>query len=336
MYLSGRLSLVKEEHSKFCEKLGVDRSTEGIDGFIEFMKNEVTLSPVIDFPFSTNRRYAMELGNHMYLHYGTHAAMDEGNGWKMFARMGEGRYFWQTEETGSYAEQRDNAKYNADLIKKIIGCEIRSWALPSRALDEHTARAIEAVGMTVGSNTDATTFDDVMRLPPPHHPKGCERLVELTKKYPGDPDNIYRVAMLKYWMGAAIRRRQAFVLMVHHHALQYKGNACMRMTEEILRHVIQDHRGNFYISTVCGLGEYWEKVLCPEHRCVSAEVVDGTKIMMKNKGSDHLNDIPVEISFSNGKKMLITTDMPAQGTIEVPIINRNSLSRLNKRKEALN
>ncbi len=38
LYLSGRLSLVPEEHRRFCEHFGFDRRTEGIPGFIEFLK----------------------------------------------------------------------------------------------------------------------------------------------------------------------------------------------------------------------------------------------------------------------------------------------------------
>jgi hypothetical protein len=278
----------------------------------------------------------MELGNHMYLHYGTHAAMDAGNNWKMAAQAGEGRYFWQSEEKGSFAEQRDNARYNAALIKEVLGCEVCSWALPSRALDKNTPKAVEAAGMSVGSNTDAATVDDVLRLPPPHHPQGCDRLVELTKKYPGDPDNIYKLAMLKYWMGEALRRRQVFVLMVHHHVLQYKGCACMGMTEEILRWAIQACRGNFYISTVCGLGQYWDRVLCPRHRWVSVEITEDGTVYVSNKGDQPLDDVPVEVIFTNGKSLLVTADIPAESTVTIPVLVHQQVADMNTGKAVLN
>jgi hypothetical protein len=134
----------------------------------------------------------------------------------------------------------------------------------------------------------------------------------INKKYPGDPDNVYKLAMLKYWMGVAIRKRRAFVYMTHHHALRFKGNACISMTEEILRHAIQDYRGNFYISTVYGLGEYWDRVLCPKHRWVKAEVKDGNAVAVSNTGDEALEGIPVEVAFSGGKKMLVLADLPPQ------------------------
>ena len=314
MYLSGRLSLVKEEHYRFCEKLGVDRDTDGIEGFIEFMRREVSLKATIDFPFDEPKRFAMELGNHMYLHYGTHTAMDEGNHWKMGASIGEGNYFWKSSEADSLSEQRDNAIYNAKLIKEKLDYDVKSWAAPGRSNDKYTSAAIEAAGMVVGSNTNATTFDDVLKLRPPHHPNGCKKLVEINKKYPGDPDNIYKMAMLKYWMGYAVRKRRAFVLMVHHHALQYKGHACLAMTEEILRHALKDYRGNFFISTVHGLGEYWERVLCPQHRWVKAKAVAGNIVEIRNTGDETLQDIPVEITFNGDKKLLLLVKIPPETT----------------------
>jgi hypothetical protein len=323
MFLSGRLCLVKDEHRKFCEKIGLDRNTEGIDGFIRFMKNEVSLKAAIDFPYEMPHKYAMEVGNHMYLHYGTHAVMDEGNRWTSHVQMGAGRYFWQTGEEGSFAEQRDNAAYNVKVIEEKLGFRIRTWGVPGREYDSDTARAVEAAGMDVGSDTNASAFTNVLRLPPPHHPKGCERLVELTKKYPGDPDNAFKIAMLKYWIGLVLRRRQTFIYMTHHHALRYQGISCLNLTEEILRHVIQDYRGSFYISTLYGLGEYWDRVLCPEHRWVSAGHDNGV-IQVSNSGDETLNDIPVEITFSGGQRLLALADLPPGQATSLPLVQEDN------------
>jgi hypothetical protein len=267
----------------------------------------------------------MEVGNHMYLHYGTHASMDENNGWKNIAWIGDGRYPWQSEETGSFAEQRDNAVHNTNVIQGALGIKVRSWGVPGRVQDDLTAKALEAAGIEVGSDTNASMWTNVMRLPPPHHPKGCKHLVELTKKYPGDPNNAYKVAMLKYWMGLAVRRRGTFIYMAHQHLLRYEGMAGTAATEEILRHVLEYYRGDFYVSTVFGIGQYWERVLCPQHRWVSVVISDGTVMEATNKGNEALDDIPIEITFSNGKQLLMLVSLPAERKIIIKdLIKQNS------------
>jgi hypothetical protein len=329
MFLSGRLSLNKEEHKKFCAKLGVDRQSDGIDAFIEFLKTNVDLKAVIDFPYESNNKFALEIGNHMYLHYGTHAAMDEGNQWKMRSWMGDGNYPWQSQDEGSLAEQRDNAIQNEKIIREKLNYQVRSWGVPGRVYDRHTAKAVEAAGIEVGSDTNASAFSNVLRLPPPHHPEGCRHLVELTKKYPGDPDNAYKVAMLKYWIGRAHRLNQTFIFMAHHHALRYQGIACLNMIEEILRHIIHDYRGDFYISTITGLGLYWERVLCPKHRWVNAKVIDGLSVEIENNGHEKLDGIPVELRFAHGKKLLLIHNIPPQSKTQVALTEKQLGAELN-------
>jgi hypothetical protein len=169
----------------------------------------------------------------------------------------------------------------------------------------------------------------VLRLPPPHHPEGCRHLVELTKKYPGDPDNAYKVAMLKYWIGRAHRLNQTFIFMAHHHALRYQGIACLNMIEEILRHIIHDYRGDFYISTITGLGLYWERVLCPKHRWVNAKVIDGLSVEIENNGHEKLDGIPVELRFAHGKKLLLIHNIPPQSKTQVALTEKQLGAELN-------
>ena len=317
MFLSGRLSVDKAEHKKFCDHLGVDRKTEEIDDFIRFMREEVTIEHKLDFPYTTSRRYAMELGNHMFLHYGTHAAMAEENGWKNRARMLAGRYSWQSAEEGSFAEQRDNALKNVSVLEEAIGFRVKTWGVPGRDYDEETPQAVEASGMEVGSDTNASAFINVLRLPAPHHPKGCDRLVELTKKYPGDSDNVFKLAMLKYWLWLASVKRSTFIFMAHHHLLRYEGMACTGMTESFLRFVMERGGGMYYISTLYGLGSYWEKVLCPLHRCVQVKMTGDRELEIINSGETSLDSIPVEVRFTRGKRMVILADLPAKNSTRV-------------------
>ena len=319
MFLSGRLSVDKAEHRKFCEHLGVDRKTEEIDDFVRFMREEVTIEHKLDFPYTTTRRYAMELGNHMFLHYGTHAAMAEENGWKNRARMLAGRYSWQSADEGSFAEQRDNALKNVAVLEEAIGFKVKTWGVPGRDYDEETPRAVEASGMQVASDTDASAFINVLRLPAPHHPDGCNRLVELTKKYPGDPDNVFKLAMLKYWLWLAAVKRSTFIFMAHHHLLRYEGMACTGMTESFLRFVMERGGGRYYISTLYGLGTYWEKVLCPLHRCVQVTMKGLQELEITNSGETSIESIPVEVRFAKGKRMVILTDLPSNSSTRIVV-----------------
>lgn len=321
MYLSGRLSLNKNEHEVFCRYLGVDRDTDGIDRFIRFLKEEVSIDFIIDFPYNTPKKYALELGNHMYLHYDTHAAMDPANNWKNMAWIGDGKYPWQSGESGSYAEQRDNALYNVQIINETLGVTVRSWGVPGRCFDRYTARAVEAAGMEVASDSDASAWTNVMKLPAPHHPEGTERLVELTKKYPGDPDNIYKLAMLKYWMGVARRTRRAFIFMAHQHLLQHEGIAGTQATEHLLRHAIAFCKGDFYISTVYGLGWYWDRVLCPKHRKVIVKVRNAHSLEIQNIGPEFLDSVPLEVHFRNGKHLLVLVSLDPNSTQVIDLLN---------------
>ena len=320
LFLSGRLTLDEEEHAKFCEKLGVDRQTSGIGGFIRFVKEEVSLGHGLDFPVAAKREFAMEIGNHMYLHYGTHAAMAEGNGWRVGASILDGSYPWQRGERSSFSEQRDNAIKNREEIERVFGFRVKTWGVPGRNYDSDTARAVEAAGSEVGSDTNASALTNVLRLPLPHHPEGCEHLVELTKKYPGDPDNIFKLAALKYWLWLAEKRRGVLVFMAHHHLLGYEGKSGASVAEEMLRYTYESGGGRFFISTLYGLGRYWERVLCATHRVVRAEFIGNATVRVWNAAEDGENGVPIEVEWHQGQRMVTIVDVPGKESVDVRFV----------------
>lgn len=315
--LSARLSLVREEHEAFCRQFGWDRHSEDIPAFIRFWREEVDTALEQEFPTRTDRPLAAEIGNHGYLHYGTHAAADPGNGWTSHARMGQGRYPWLSAyPCDSFTEQRDNVMQCAKVIEHHLGVRPASFTIPSDVYDRDTARAIEAAGLEVGTETDATKWQKLLVFPPEHHPAGCDRLVELTRMLPRDPVNAAQVAMLKFWLGFARRHGRALVYLAHHHLVMYEGNACYHLTAELLRHVLADTEGDVYPATLTALGRYWRDVLSERSRCVRITVTGG-QVTVENTGARDLTGLPVEIDLAGGGRYLRLVDMSARSAVTI-------------------
>ena len=218
----------------------------------------------------------------------------------------------------SFLEQRDNAVKGSQVLKEAIGAAPASFTIPSDVFDGDTARAMEAAGLEVGSETDTPKWEKLLHLAPPHHPAGCERFVELPRMHPRDPENAGQVAMLKYWVGAARRSGRALVFLAHHHLMRYRGNESAALVEEFLRHVLADQQGDLYVGTLTAVGRYWRDVLSPRTRCVQATTA-GNRVSVANAGSRPLTSLPLEINLGGGKRHLRLVDVPADATIAVEV-----------------
>ena len=315
--MSAQLSLYPEEHKAFCERFGWNRHSEEIPGFIRFWREEVDTEADQEFPTRTDRALSAEVGNHAYLHYGTHAAADPGNGWTSHARVGQGRYPWLKDyPCDSFAEQRDNIAACTRSIEEKLGVRTACYTPPSDMFDAHTARAVEAAGIEVGNETDATKWQKLLTFPAEHHPEGCARLVELTRMLPRDPVNAPQVAMLKFWLGVARRRGRALVFLAHHHLLMYKSNACHALTAELLRHVLADAEGDVYPATLTGMGRYWRDVLSERTRAVQIRIA-GNAVEIQNIGARALSGLPLEIEFGGGRRCMRLVDVPAHASVSI-------------------
>ncbi|MGD9780917.1 MAG: hypothetical protein AB7V14_02055 [Kiritimatiellia bacterium] len=315
--LSARLSLYPEEHKAFCKQFGWNRHSEEIPGFVRFWREEVDMEVDQEFPTRTDRAWSAEVGNHAYLHYGTHAAADPGNGWTSHARVGQGRYPWLKDyPCDSFAEQRDNIAACTRSIEETLGVRTASYTPPSDMFDAQTARAVEAAGIEVGNETDATKWQKLLTFPVEHHPKGCARLVELTRMLPRDPVNAPQIAMLKFWLGVARRRGRALVFLAHHHLLMYKSNACHALTAELLRHVLADAEGDVYPATLTGMGRYWRDVLSERTRTVQIRIA-GNAVEIQNVGDRALAGLPLEIEFGGGRRCMRLVDVPAHASVSI-------------------
>ncbi len=315
MYLSARLSLDFGEARQFNEHFEMDRGYAQIPDFISWMNDNVEFRHRITYPFIFDKPYAMELGNHMFLHYGTDCAAAHGNNWKFEAKMGDGDYGWLGEDRSSFAEQRDNAMAASKLFEKNFGFTPKSWAMPDSTNDNFTPEAMEAAGCQVLSDSNNKHRHNVLLQPPPHHPKGT-RAVELTKRYPGDPEDIYHLGMILYWIHRAQRRGIPVIFMCHQHMRQFSGQSCTRFTEYILRYVLTQFNGDLHINTVYGIGIYWNEVFSPKNRSVFIENKDGG-LMVYNRGKIDLSAVPVDIRYKNGKQATFLFDLPAGSSFQM-------------------
>ena len=323
LMLSARLSLVQEEQQAFCDHFGWDRKAGEIPGFARFLRDEVDKTLEQEWPTETKRRFSAEIGNHFYLHYGTHAAADAANGWKSHAGIGGGPYSWLSRyPADSFTEQRDNATKGSQVLEAVIGVKPASFTIPSDVWDRETARAMEAAGLEVGSETDAAKSAKLLNIPLPHHPAGCQHFVELTRMHPRDPQNACQLAMLKYHVGAARRTGKALVFLAHHHLALYEGNACRNLTEELLRHVLADQQGDVYVATLTAVGRYWRDVLSERTRCIHV-TVEQNRIILSNKGTRDLNALPVEITLAGGHRHMRLVSVPAGLSLTVNCSSTN-------------
>lgn len=315
--LSSQLSLIQKDHEAFCKQFGWNRHSEEIPGFIRFWREEVDTSTDQEFPIRTERALAAEIGNHGHLHYGTHAAADPGNQWTSHTRVGGGRYPWLKEyPCDSFAEQRDNILACTRTIEDILGVRTCSYTPPSDMFDADTARAVEAAGIEIGNETDATKWQKLLTFPAEHHPADCERLVELTRMLPRDPVHAAHVAMLKFWLGFARRNGRALVFLAHHHLLMYRSNACLNLTAELLRHVLAETEGDVYPATLTAMGRYWRDVLSERTRIVQVQTTEDA-VEIRNTGSRDLEGLPLEIDLEGGGRCMRLVDLPAHSAIKI-------------------
>ncbi len=307
MYLSTRLSLDQKAAEGWANHYGCDRGAGRIPVFIDWMQANVDLRHECAYPFRSAKRFVIELGNHGHLHFGTDTAGASENGWKPKAKMGAGVYPWMGEDRSSFGEQRDNAMQARRLCEQLFGYMPKSWAMPDRTNDRYTAAAMEAVGCEVLSDSDVRTQHNVILQPPPHHPYGT-LAVELTKRYPGDPEHIFHVAMNLFWIHRAHRKGIPVVFMCHQHMRQFDGYACTRFTEYTLRYALSRFQGDLHINTVFGIGKYWREVLSPKTRRVNVEL-EGDEIRILNRSDYALAEAPVDITLTGGQRLTVLLNL---------------------------
>ncbi len=317
MYLSTRLSLDQAAAQQWSQHYGADRGAARIPQFIEWMRKNVDLRHECRYPFTSPKRFLMELGNHGHLHFGTDTAGALENGWKPKSRMGAGVYPWLGPDRSSFGEQRDNALEARRLCEQLFNYTPKSWAMPNRTNDRYTAAAMEAAGCEVLSDSNAGTHHNVLVQPPPHHPHETSA-VELTKRYPGDPQHVYHVAMNLFWIHRAHRKGIPVVFMCHQHLRQFDGYACTRFTEYTLRYALTRFNGDLHVNTVYGIGNYWREILSPKTSRVTVEI-SGNRLRIENKSDLDLVEVPVDITLSDGSQFTILATVARSSEVHVTL-----------------
>ncbi len=317
MFLSSRLALDKTAARDWAVHYGVERGASEIPRFVAWFHEKVELRHICAYPFTSAKPYLMELGNHGHLHYGTDTSGAPENGWQPKARMGAGNYPWLSADRSSFAEQRDNALQAKQCFVNAFGFEPRSWAKPNRTNDEHTAAAMEAAGCEVLSGSDVRPRDNVLLHPPPHHPHQTAT-VELTTRYPGDPQHAFHVAMLLFWVHRSHRLGIPMIYMCHQHLRQFDGAACTRFTEYLLRYIIDRMNGDLHMNTVFGVGKYWREVLSPKTRRVRVSL-EGKTVRVVNSSDLDLVDLPVDIQTQEGHRLTVLVSAAAGEQVSWPI-----------------
>jgi hypothetical protein len=318
LFLSTRLSLDEGAARAWADHYGVDRGAAEIPSFIAWLLERVALRHRCPYPAVTERPYVMELGNHGHLHFDTDTAGAPENGWRAGARAGEGHpYPWVGEDRTSFGEQRDNILEAQRWCEGALGFRPRSWAKPGRGNDSFTPAAVAAAGLEVASGSDIRARDNALRQPPPHHPVGTD-LVELTARYPSDPQHFYHWAMLRFWLHRAWRLGIPMVLLVHQHLRQFAGGACARLTEALLREAVASFNGDLYLDTVYGIGAWWRDVLSPRTAVVRLSR-EGGCLRLTNGGERDLEHLPVDIRLTDGGRLTRLVTVPAGKTVEIAL-----------------
>ncbi len=316
MYLSTRLSLDAPAAEAWAHHYGVNRGADAIPTFIRWMRENVDLRHEAPYPVESTRPFVVEIGNHGHLHYDTDASGDPGNGWRAGAKPGTGRYAWQGDDVTSLGDQRDNILEARRWTERELAFTPRSWAKPGRGNDRFSPAAVEAAGCEVASGSDIGPQDNVLRQSPPHHPS-TTRIVELTARYPSDPQHVQHAAMLRFWIHRGHRLARPVVVLVHQHMRQFDGITCARVTEWLLDLVVRGFQGDFHIDTVYGIGRYWLDALSPNTRVLHVVANDGG-IDVRNESDRMIRDVPIEMRLRDGSRLARIVDLPPGLTRIVP------------------
>lgn len=108
------------------------------------------------------------------------------------------------------------------------------------------------------------------------------------------------------------------VFMCHQHMRQWEGPNCARFTEALIRRVLLDFHGEYYIDTLFGVGKYWREVLSPQTRRLSVSLA-GTRLIVENRSDVSFDQVPVDLELEDGARSTVLVSVRSGQTIEVKL-----------------
>ena len=326
--ISGRLGLCQSEWLQYVKHYNYPYEESEIDLFIRKLNSSFSFHYQLEYPSITDNRTAIELANHMYLHYYNEFSACADNNWLEGATPNQFRYPWErSNPKTSLSEQRDNCTRNQELVKSILNFEPKSYASPYNGSDPYTANAIEEAGISASSaatsgyqSPDQYPWWHHMPVVPqvsqaigisrsfrdPFHPSGCEHLVECGY-VEGDPLRVTDYLRLMLILRAALNRGSHVVLLTHHQRL---GVAEIRMYfERFIRNLVQHSASAVWVTSLFSLGDWWERIRCPKHKSISLDARSNENKIVVRNGSSRIDGVPIIASFEHGKTCAFVVDL---------------------------
>ena len=86
----------------------------------------------------------------------------------------------------------------------------------------------------------------------------------------------------------------------------------------MLRAVLADFNGEFYIDTLFGIGKYWREVLSLKTRRVTV-LINGKSIVVENQSDIDLERIPVDLHLAGGAQSTLKFSVKSGESVEIDI-----------------
>ena len=86
----------------------------------------------------------------------------------------------------------------------------------------------------------------------------------------------------------------------------------------MLRTVLGNFNGDFYIDTLFGIGKYWREVFSLKTRRVTV-LINGKSIVVENQSDIDLERIPVDLHLAGGARSTLLFSVKSGESVEIDI-----------------
>ena len=331
LFISSRLSLVHNEWAEWVTHLPGkwgegDTSVERFNRWISFLKS-LAVEARAEYPCeaSGNSPCTVQVGSHNYYHYHSSYGYDASaaTGWRSNVSPGEFRHPWATTAPWTAAsEVLDNLREDARIIQTSLSVRPTSWAAPGDVGGEEYVEALGSLGLFAASEAvpaGSPRFglflapyrpDLAARMP--IHPAGSRVVETFAHVRRFDPHTTNELMSVKRAIDLAVGSGVQLTCLIHPHLRTYSPffgePSAERCVEEVLRFLTQDMGSQIWITSHFAIAEYWDAVLCPQHRRVQVSV-DQTTIEMVNSGDRLLREVPIDVELEDGRRIAFLVDL---------------------------